>query len=75
MTEGINVIISDQFSDTLSRFTHENFIESFLYNSLRDPEMSKANISFSLIEFRFYPGKYILGKCVRKLFITSVERI
>lgn len=38
MTGGINVVIPDfsleydQFSDTLSRFTHENFIESFLYN-------------------------------------------
>lgn len=38
MTGGINAVIPDfsleydQFSDILSRFTHEIFIESFVYN-------------------------------------------
>lgn len=44
---------------------------------LGDTDVSRVNIFSSLIEFRFYPGKYILSNCVYILmiFISLVVHI
>ena len=48
---------------------------AFSLLGLGDTNVSRANIFSSLIEFRFYPEKYILSKCVNKLFLFQLYYI
>lgn len=62
-----------------------HFLHSLMKSLLRalylldlgDTDVSRVNIFSSLIEFRFYPGKYILSNCVHILmiFISLVVHI
>ena len=47
----------------------KSLLRAFYLLDLGDADVSRANILSSLIKFRFYPGKYILSKCVHILMI------